>query len=58
MIVLKTNPGSAQPVAAAIDQQNWPELVGTVGGDDTILCVCADKRAANRLAHRVREVLD
>jgi transcriptional regulator of arginine metabolism len=57
MIVLKTNPGSAQPVAVVIDQQNWPELVGTIGGDDTILCVCTDKRAANRLAHRVREVL-
>ncbi len=58
MIVLKTNPGSAQPVAIAIDQQNWPELVGTIGGDDTILCVCSDNRAAHRLARRVREVLD
>jgi transcriptional regulator of arginine metabolism len=58
MIVLKTNAGSAQPVAVVIDQQNWPELVGTVGGDDTILCVCADKRAASRLAHRVREAME
>ena len=58
LLVLKTNPGSAQPVAVAIDRQNWPEVVGTVAGDDTILCVCTDKRAAGRLAQRIREVLE
>src|SRR4051812_19489700 len=35
LLVIKTAPGSAQPVAAAIDAEGWTEIVGTVGGDDT-----------------------
>src|SRR5579859_4807690 len=40
LLVLKTTVGSAQPVAAALDDEDWPEAVGTVAGDDTILIVC------------------
>ncbi len=36
-IVLKTNPGSAMMVASAIDEAGWPDVIGTLGGDDTIL---------------------
>jgi len=57
LIVLKTAVGSAQPVAAALDAQAWPEVVGTVAGDDAILIVSPDKKAANRLAQRIREML-
>ncbi len=39
LIVLKTPPGSAQMVASAIDEAEWPEILGTVGGDDTILVI-------------------
>ncbi len=39
LIVLKTPPGSAQMVASAIDEAAWPEILGTVGGDDTILVI-------------------
>jgi len=39
LIVVKTQPGGAQGVAAAIDQAGWQEIIGTVGGDDTILVV-------------------
>ena len=39
LIVIKTQPGGAQGVAAAIDQIGWQEIIGTVGGDDTILAV-------------------
>src|SRR5579884_4330961 len=39
LLVLKTTPGSAQPVAAALDSSDWPELVGTLAGDDTILII-------------------
>jgi transcriptional regulator of arginine metabolism len=39
LIVLKTPPGSAQMVASAIDEAAWPEIIGTVGGDDTILVI-------------------
>jgi transcriptional regulator of arginine metabolism len=57
LLVVKTTVGSAQPVTAALDAENWPEVVGTVAGDDTILIVSPDKKAANRLAARIREML-
>jgi transcriptional regulator of arginine metabolism len=39
MIVLRTPPGSAMLVASAIDEAGWPEVLGTMGGDDTVLMV-------------------
>jgi transcriptional regulator of arginine metabolism len=57
LLVIKTTVGSAQPVAAALDGESWPESVGTIAGDDTILIVCPDKKAASRLASRTQEML-
>lgn len=57
LLVIKTSVGSAQPVAAALDDQEWPEVVGTVGGDDTILIVCPDNKDAARLAAKIEEML-
>jgi transcriptional regulator of arginine metabolism len=57
LLVTKTSVGSAQPVAAALDGENWPEALGTIAGDDTILIVCEDKRSAGRLAGRIQEML-
>ena len=57
LLVIKTTVGSAQPVAAALDGESWPESVGSIAGDDTILIVCPDKRAASRLATRTQEML-
>jgi transcriptional regulator of arginine metabolism len=57
LVVIKTAVGSAQPVAAALDGEDWPEVVGSVAGDDTILIVCRDSKTAERLAVRVREML-
>jgi transcriptional regulator of arginine metabolism len=58
LVVLKTSAGSAQPVAAALDAEEWKEVVGTLGGDDTILIVARDARHAARLVARIRELLD
>lgn len=52
LLLIKTSVGSAQPVAAALDEKDWPESVGTIAGDDTILMVCRDKKSAQRLAQR------
>ena len=49
--------GSAQPVAAAIDAEEWPEGLGTIGGDDTILLVCRSSAARERIARRIRDVV-
>ena len=57
LLVVKTIVGSAQPVAAALDETDWPELVGTIAGDDTILIVCPDKEQARLLAGRIEEML-
>jgi transcriptional regulator of arginine metabolism len=38
-IVLRTPPGSAMLVASAIDEADWPEVMGTIGGDDTVLVI-------------------
>jgi len=57
LLVTKTSIGSAQPVAAALDGENWPEAIGTIAGDDTILIVCTDSRSAGRLAGRIQGML-
>jgi transcriptional regulator of arginine metabolism len=57
LLVIKTIVGSAQPVAAALDEADWSEVVGTIAGDDAILIVCPDKDAARRLASRLEEML-
>jgi transcriptional regulator of arginine metabolism len=41
-IVLRTPPGSAMLVASAIDEADWPEVLGTIGGDDTVLVILVD----------------
>ena len=57
LLVIKTSVGSAQPVAAALDGEDWEEAVGTIAGDDTILMVCPDRRAAKRLEGRIQGML-
>jgi transcriptional regulator of arginine metabolism len=57
LLVVRTTQGSAQPVAVAMDSEGWPDAVGTVAGDDTILIVAPDKKSATRLADRIREML-
>jgi transcriptional regulator of arginine metabolism len=57
LLVVKTIIGSAPPVAAALDEQEWEEVVGTIAGDDAILIVCPDKDAARKVAARIEEML-
>jgi len=44
LIVIKTLPGEAQGVASTIDNVGWPEVIGTVAGDDTILIIIKTKK--------------
>jgi transcriptional regulator of arginine metabolism len=57
LVVVKTSPGSAQPVSAAIDAEDWDEVVGTIGGDDTILAIASNAKSAARLSQRIRSYL-
>jgi transcriptional regulator of arginine metabolism len=56
-LVLITTTGSAQPVAAGIDYEDWPEVVGTIAGDDTVLIICPDERQARTLKIRIEEFI-
>ncbi len=53
LLVIITVIGGAQPVAAGIDYEDWPEVVGTIAGDDTVLVICPDARQAQALQTRV-----
>lgn len=56
-LVLKTLPGNAHAVAALIDHLDWPEVMGTIGGDDTILIICRSQDLTERVAERILELL-
>jgi len=56
-LVLITTNGGAQPVALAIDHEDWEEVVGTIAGDDTILIICPDLKRAATLRTRLEEML-
>jgi transcriptional regulator of arginine metabolism len=56
-VVVATAMGGAQPVAAALDREEWPEVVGTIAGDDTVLVICSDARHAGDVAARLRTML-
>ena len=58
LLVLKTSVGSAQPVAAAVDAEEWPEVVGTIAGDDTILVISPDNKTAQHLVRRIEGMLE
>jgi transcriptional regulator of arginine metabolism len=57
-VVLVTVMGGAQPVAAALDREGWPEVVGTIAGDDTVLVICPDARRAGEVESRLRTILE
>jgi transcriptional regulator of arginine metabolism len=54
LTVLKTTAGAAQSVALAIDKGHWPEIVGTIAGDDTIFIATESARAQRRLHQHLR----
>ena len=56
LIVLHTVASGAQPIAEAIDQEEFPEVLGTIAGDDTILIVTRSLAARLALTERLREL--
>jgi transcriptional regulator of arginine metabolism len=57
MLVLKTPPGGAQPIAAAVDAERWKEVAGTLAGDDTVLIVTPSRTARAAVQKRIEEIL-
>ena len=56
LLVVKTLKGAAQTVAAGIDWEEWPEVLGTLAGDDTILVVVRDPSATSAVQRRIEEM--
>lgn len=53
IVVVKTLPGMAQASASALDSLKWPEIVGTIAGDDTIMIVCRAEKMAEELVEKL-----
>lgn len=53
LLVIRAVPGSAHAIAAALDRVRWPEVVGSIAGDDTVFVACADEAAVRRLRQRL-----
>jgi transcriptional regulator of arginine metabolism len=56
-VIIRTVMGGAQPVAAALDYEEWSEVAGTIAGDDTVLIICPDVKRANEVEARIRKIL-
>ena len=57
LLVLRTPPAMANPLASALDHAEWPEVTGTIAGDDTVLVVAPDAKTAERLRVKLAEYL-
>jgi len=57
LVVLKCLPGTAGTISALIDGMDWPEIVGTIGGDDTTLLVCKTKNQSLGLVKRIHDMM-
>lgn len=57
LVVVKTHPGNAHTVAVALERKNWPEVVGTVAGDDTVFIATRKASDAAKARRRVLQML-
>jgi transcriptional regulator of arginine metabolism len=56
LLVVKTIPGGAQPIAEAIDAESFADVLGTLGGENTILIICRSVPARERLERRIQSI--
>jgi transcriptional regulator of arginine metabolism len=52
LLVLRTPPGHANSVGVELDKANWPEIAGTIAGDDTVLVIAPDTKTAALLREK------
>ncbi|HUQ78655.1 MAG TPA: arginine repressor [Patescibacteria group bacterium] len=55
ILVIRTLPGSAHAIAAALDRARWNEVAGSIAGDDTVFVACPDRSALRRASDRLRD---
>ena len=57
LVVVKTLSGNGGNAGAVVDKLNYDEVVGSVGGDDTLLIVCKDTESANAVVEKITAFL-
>ncbi len=57
LLVLKTPPSGAQPLAAAVDGAKFPETAGTIAGDDTVLIITPNKKSRESLQKKIESLV-
>ena len=57
LVIVKTNPGNAHSVAVSLDAETWPDVAGTVAGDDTIFIATTGAREAARIRKKILGLL-
>lgn len=57
LVVIKCLPGTANAIAVLMDSIEWPEIMGTVCGDDTILIICRTKQQSDQVVAQIEEYI-
>jgi transcriptional regulator of arginine metabolism len=57
LVIVKTHPGNAHSVAVSLDAESWPEVTGTIAGDDTIFIATPGARPAARIRRKILDLL-
>jgi transcriptional regulator of arginine metabolism len=55
IVMIKTSPGNAHSIGAVLDAAQWPEVLGTVAGDDTVFVLLRNRRSGQKVLGRIRE---
>jgi transcriptional regulator of arginine metabolism len=58
LLVIRSLPGSAHAIAAALDRARWPEVVGSIAGDDTVFVAFAGRAALQRVRQRLLDLME
>lgn len=56
MVMLKTSPGNAHSIGVVLDAAQWPEVLGTVAGDDTVFVLLRSSQLGKKVLGRIREL--
>lgn len=57
ILVVKTASGTAMALAAALDSLHWDEIVGTIAGDDTVMCAIRTVEDTKKLMKRLEDIM-
>jgi transcriptional regulator of arginine metabolism len=57
IVMLKTPPGNAHSLGVVLDASEWPEVLGSVAGDDTVFLLLSNQRVGKRVMRRIRGYL-